>query len=144
MALTNDDILAQLQSLFSGGSGSQTFGAGSDSMNGLSFSGGANNSPLSMFGSGGSADNGLGLNFGTGKLALSGLASLGNLYGAFQANNLAKDQLKFTKDVANTNLNNQIQSYNTALSDRATARGVAQGDDPASVQSYIDKNRLSR
>lgn len=87
---------------------------------------------------------GLGFNVGTGQLALAGLGSLANIFGGLKAGKLAEDQFKFTKAVTNTNLNNQLQSYNTALSDRARARGVAEGQSTAEVQAYIDKNRLTR
>ena len=46
--------------------------------------------------------------------------------------------------MTNTNLNNSIQSYNTSLEDRARARGVMEGQSDEQVQSYIDKNKLSR
>ena len=86
----------------------------------------------------------LGWNAPTIKMGLSGIGTLGNLWGAWQSNRLARDQLNFTKDVTNTNLNNQIQSYNTALEDRARARGVMEGQTTAETQAYIDKNRLNR
>ena len=85
-----------------------------------------------------------GMNLDTGKLALSGLQTLGNLWGAIQSNNMAKDQFKLTKDIANTNLNNQIQTYNTSLTDRAMARAKVQGDDQSTVDQYLALNRLSR
>lgn len=98
-----------------------------------------------LFGGGaGGEGTGLGMNVGTGQLALGGLQTLGNLYGSHQANKLAKDQFKFTKDVTNTNLTNQIQSYNTALADRSRARGAMEGQDQSSVEQYIDQNKLRR
>lgn len=87
---------------------------------------------------------GLGANLGTGQLALSGLASLAGLWGSLQNNKLAKEQFKFQKDFANTNLNNQIKSYNTALSDRLSSRGVAEGRTDEYTQDKINQNRLSR
>ena len=45
-----------------------------------------------------SGDSEFGLNMDTGKLALSGLATIGNLYAAFQANKLAKKQFNFSRD----------------------------------------------
>lgn len=77
------------------------------------------------------------LNFG-----LQGLNTIGNIWGAWQANKLAKDQLNFTKNFANRNLANQTQSYNTALEDRARARAAVEGQTSAEAQAYIDKNRL--
>lgn len=77
------------------------------------------------------------LNFG-----LQGLNTIGNIWGAWQANKLAKDQLNFTKDFANRNLANQTQAYNTALEDRGRSRAVVEGQTSAEAQAYIDRNRL--
>lgn len=87
---------------------------------------------------------GLGMNIGTGQLALGGLSSLAGIWGALNSNKLANQQFKFTKDTTNTNLNNQIKSYNTALEDRITARAATQGQDSAYVNDYLNKNRLTR
>jgi hypothetical protein len=87
---------------------------------------------------------GLGWNVGTGQLAMSGLGALGNLWSAYQANNMAKQQLDFTKGVTNTNLANQIKSYNTALTDRSVARGKAEGMSQDDVNAYIARNSLAR
>lgn len=161
MALTIDDILGQLGSLFNGGeyagNGVTTFAApgNADSLNGMTASGGLlgngmsqtfNNTgkALPQAPTGGGLGSGLGMNLGTAQLALGGLSALGSIFGANQASKLAKDQFKFTKDVTNTNLNNQIKSYNTALEDRITARAAMQGNDSSYVSDYLAKNRLSR
>lgn len=86
---------------------------------------------------------GLGLNLGTAQLALSGLGTIGNLWGAFQANNLAKKQFDLTKKVATANMENQVQSYNTALADRARSRAAVENRDPASAEDYVNRNRLT-
>lgn len=86
----------------------------------------------------------LGLNVPTLQMGLSGLNSLGNIWGAFQAQGLARDQLNFTRNVTNANLNNSIQSYNTALADRARARGAAEGQSQEEINNYVASNRLSR
>jgi hypothetical protein len=57
---------------------------------------------------------------------------------------MAKKQFKFTKDVTNTNLANQIKSYNTALYDRARSRAVQEGQTDAERDAYINNNSLSR
>lgn len=85
---------------------------------------------------------GLGFNMDTAKLALGGLQTIGSLWQAWEANKLAKDQFKFQKDFANTNLANSIQSYNTTLEDRGRTRAFAESQDPAMAQAYLDKNRL--
>lgn len=109
-------------------------------VNPLSF--GSN--PIMPTGEIGGLTNKLGFNVPTFQLGLGTLGTLGNLYGAFQANRLAKDQLNFTKDVTNTNLNNQVKSYNTALEDRARSRAVAENRSQASADKYIEENRLTR
>lgn len=103
-------------------------------------------SPASVLGTdpSGSGSFDFGANIPTLRMGLSGLNTLGNLWGAWQANNLAKDQLNFTKSVTNTNLNNSIQSYNTALSDRARARGFTEGQSDSQVSDYITANSLRR
>ncbi|QIG70537.1 putative structural protein [Rhizobium phage RHph_N38] len=70
------------------------------------------------------------------------LGTIGNLWNAFQAQKLAKQQFSFTKDFANRNLANQIQSYNTALSDRARARGFTEGQSQDQINAYITANQL--
>lgn len=84
----------------------------------------------------------LGWNMPTLQMGLQGLNSIGNIWGAWQSNKLARDQLNFTKRIANANLNNQISAYNTALEDRARARAAVEGQSSAEEQAYIDKNRL--
>lgn len=81
---------------------------------------------------------------GVASLGLSALSSLGSLWMGLKAQKLAKKQFKFTKDVTNTNLANQIQSYNTALADRARSRGVMEGQSQGQVDNYITTNSLNR
>lgn len=83
-----------------------------------------------------------GWNANTLSFGMQGLQGLGNLWGAWQANKLARDQLNFTKDFANRNLANQTQAYNTALEDRGRARAAVEGQTSAEAQAYIDRNRL--
>lgn len=83
-----------------------------------------------------------GLNANTLNFGLQGLQGLGNLWGAWQTNKLARDSFNFTKDFANRNLANQTQSYNTALEDRARSRAAVEGQTSAESQAYIDRNRL--
>jgi hypothetical protein len=87
---------------------------------------------------------GFGMNIGTGELGLQGLNSLSGIYGAMKSNKLAQDSFKLNKQMSNTNLNNQIKSYNTALEDKGRARAQFEGQDASTAQAYIDKNRLTR
>jgi hypothetical protein len=87
------------------------------------------------------AGSGFGMNIGTANLALAGLNTIGNLWAAFEARKLAKEQFNFTKSVTNTNLANSIASYNTALSDRARSRGFTEGQSQAQIDKYIADNR---
>ena len=89
---------------------------------------------------------GLGWNAETLGVGIQGLAAIGGLYNAFQANKLAKEQFNFTKEVTNTNLNNQIKTFNTTMEDRARARARLDGreDAEAYTKDYMDKNRISR
>lgn len=88
----------------------------------------------------------LGFNLGTMNMGVNALAAIGGLYNASQYNKLAKEQYAFTKEVTNTNLNNQIKTYNTTLEDRALARGRLNGEaDPSAyAAAYTDKNKISR
>lgn len=85
---------------------------------------------------------GFGWNANTMKFGMDGLQFLGNIWGAWQANKLAKDQLNFTKKFSMANLNNQVSAYNTALSDRSRSRAKAEGQSAAEAQAYVDKNSL--
>lgn len=91
----------------------------------------------------GSAAGSFGLNVPTFQLGLGAISTLGNLWGAYNAQSTAKDALDFQKNMSQKNLTNSIASYNTALSDRATARGVTEGQSSAQVQDYINKNKLA-
>lgn len=76
-------------------------------------------------------------------MALTGLQTLGSLWGAFQSMKLANKQYKFTKNVTSTNLNNQIKSYNTTLDDKARSRGKVESQSAQQTQDYINKNKLA-
>lgn len=103
------------------------------------------NSPIpGMPQSGGiGAPGGLGMTpFQAGGLALGGLQTLGNLWGAFQANKLAKRQFQFQKDFSMANLANEISSYNTALEDRIRSRAVTENRDAGYADSYLSERKL--
>lgn len=89
-------------------------------------------------------NNQLGMNANTFMGGLDFLGGINNMYGSFQAQRNAKKQFNFMKDIANTNLNNQIKSYNTSLTDRANNRAHFGGWTPEQTQSYIEQNSLKR
>lgn len=70
------------------------------------------------------------------------LGGLGQVWAAFQANKLAKDSLNFQKESYQTNLANQIASYNMALEDRAYARAAQNNAPQNTAQSYISQHKL--
>ena len=87
-------------------------------------------------------DDGFGWNMGTAKLGMGALSSLGSLWGSYNQNKLANAQFDFSKQMATSNLNNQIKSYNTALTDRANTRAVMEGRDQNWADQYVNQNRL--
>lgn len=85
-----------------------------------------------------------GFNLPTFQLGLNALTSLGGLYNAFNLNNLANKQYNLQKDVLNTNLNNQIKSYNTALEDQLRARAAMETGNANAYDDQIEQRKLSR
>lgn len=85
-----------------------------------------------------------GFNMNTLNAGIGGLSALGNLWGGYQAQKMAKKQFDYQKGVTNTNLMNQIQSYNTALKDRITTRSHVQGDSQEKTDQYLKENSLKR
>ena len=85
-----------------------------------------------------------GFNIPTFTLGLNALTSLGGLYNAFNLNNLANKQYNLQKDVLNTNLNNQIKSYNTALEDQLRARAAMETGNANAYDDQIEQRKLSR
>lgn len=93
-------------------------------------------------GMGTTAGTGLGFNLGTANLVLGGIGTIGNLWMAYQAQKLAKEQFSFQKDITNANFANQLQSYNTSLTDKINSRTAQEGGDTADAQAYVDNNKL--
>jgi hypothetical protein len=85
---------------------------------------------------------GLGANMDTLKLGLSGLGSIANIWGAFSAANLAKKQFNLQKQAYQTNLANQIKSYNTNLDSTERSRAAVEGQTAAQQAAYIAANKL--
>lgn len=86
-----------------------------------------------------------GWNMGTLNTGFKGLATLGNLWGAYQGNKLARKQLALSTDAYNTNLTNQIKSYNTQLEDRIRGRhSPTNAVGQAEATKQIEANKLVR
>lgn len=85
---------------------------------------------------------GLGANIGTGQLVLGGLGTLGNLWTAWNANQLAQQSFAFNKTLASQNYANQAQSYNTNLTGMESARASMENLTPAQVSAYDSANSL--
>ena len=86
----------------------------------------------------------LGFNIPTFKLGLDALASLAGMYNSWNMNKLAKQQFNLQKDVLNTNLNNQIKSYNNSLADQLRSRAAMETGDANAYDSLIEERKLTR
>lgn|GEM_PF-6254395 len=95
---------------------------------------GAGGGRTSFWGEGGKIE-------GFGSIA-SGLASLGQLYGAFKQMGLMRDQLDFTKSSYATNLANTTKDYNTNLDARTRSEYAAEGKSESLAEAYIAKHSL--
>lgn len=85
-----------------------------------------------------------GLNMNTFGNVMGGLSSLGQLWQGYQANKLAKDQWRTQKSVLNTNMMNQIQSYNNSLRDRLDTRAKMEGRDQESADREFEERQVRR
>lgn len=85
-----------------------------------------------------------GLNMNTFGNVMGGLSSLGQLWQGYQANRLAKDQWRTQKSVLNTNMMNQIQSYNNSLRDRLDTRAKMEGRDQESADREYEERQARR
>lgn len=93
--------------------------------------------------SGGGSD--FGWNSAALQTGLQGLSTIGNLWGAYQGNKLARKQLALATDAYNTNLTNQIKSYNTQLEDRIRGRhSPTNAIGQAEADRQIEANKLVR
>ncbi len=90
------------------------------------------------------APGGFGLNMDTARLGVAGIGTIGNLWMAYQAQQLANKQFDYTKDVTDQNVANQIKSYNTTLSDKIRSRVFTEGGTQQEADKYLQKNRLQR
>lgn len=86
----------------------------------------------------------LGFNIPTLQLGLGALNSLAGMYNSWNMNKLAKQQFNLQKDVLNTNLNNQIKSYNNSLADQLRSRAAMETGDANAYDSLIEERKLTR
>jgi hypothetical protein len=75
-------------------------------------------------------------------MLLGGVQVLGNLWSSYQAHKIAKEQMAFAREQWDTNLENQTQTYNTALEDRIRGRYAAGVRSDSEVQNEIDRHSL--
>ena len=95
-------------------------------------------------GSNNNNDTALGFNIPTLQLGLGALNSLAGMYNSWNMNKLAQQQFNLQKDVLNTNLNNQIKSYNNSLADQLRSRAAMETGDANAYDSLIEERKLTR
>lgn len=83
-----------------------------------------------------------GFNMGSVATISDTIASFGQLWSGLQQNKLAKDSLNFRKKAYDTNLSNQISSYNLALEDRMTARYHQNNRPQSEADAKINEHKL--
>lgn len=85
-----------------------------------------------------------GMNFNTMNNVMGGLTAAMNLWGGYQSNKLARDQWKTQKSVLNTNMMNQISSYNAALEDRLNYRKQMGGISQDAADRMYDERKAKK
>jgi len=75
--------------------------------------------------------------------AMKGIASLGSVISAFQQNKLSRDSLNFSKEQWQTNLANQLSSYNMSVEDRAYSRAAQNNSAAGTAEEYYNRHKLS-
>lgn len=134
---------------------SMGIGQGSTPSYGMGTSGGAPsfNAPAntmatpaatSIPGAGGAAEEGgwFTRNMGTVKDVAGILGGFGQVWAGLQANKIAKDTLNFQKKSYETNLANQIKSYNLGLEDRIRSRYAQNERSTSDADAMIAANRM--
>lgn len=74
---------------------------------------------------------GLGKNLNTLQMGLGTIAGFANLWNGFQQNKLARQAFNHQKGILDTNLANQIKSFNLQLDDKLRSRQVVEGTSDA-------------
>lgn len=126
----SETAITQATANVSGGGWNQFQQTQQPNASGFNFQAQPTNNP-GFFGKGGAAQMGIGA-----------IGTLGQLWGAFQQNKIAKKSLALQERTFETNLSNQTKTYNTELEDRIATRYAAEGRDQSEVDSYVEKNRL--
>ena len=85
-----------------------------------------------------------GFNMNTFNNTVGGLSSLAQLWQGYEAQKMAKDQWKTQKTILNTNMMNQIQSYNSSLKDRMDTRAKMEGRDQASADAQYEERKAQK
>lgn len=75
-------------------------------------------------------------------MILGGVQVLGNLWSTYQQHKMAKEQMSFAREQWDTNLENQTQTYNTALEDRIRSRHAYTGQGEGATDKYLDEHSL--
>lgn len=75
-------------------------------------------------------------------MILGGISVLGSLWNSYQQHRLAREQMSFARETFYTNLENQTQTYNTALEDRIRARHNTEGRGSGETDAYLSEHRL--
>jgi hypothetical protein len=85
-----------------------------------------------------------GFNIGSMGQIVQGIGALGSAYLGIKNYGLAKDQLKFSKEAFNANLNNSIRAYNNSLEDRIRGRSSDHAGKEGEVQAYLASHSMKR
>lgn len=75
-------------------------------------------------------------------MVIGGIQTLGSLWNSYQQHKIAKEQIGLQREAFRTNLENNTQTYNTALEDRIRSRHNFTGQGESDTQAYLDENKL--
>jgi len=134
-------------------SGAADYSIGSNAGTSTGGTGGALNytAPAGSVGSGtGTGGGGVGPQTGPGwfgehgkmNTIIGGVQVLGSLWNSFQQHKMAKEQMNFAREQWDTNLENQTQTYNTALEDRIRSRHHTEGRGAGETEAYLNEHSL--
>lgn len=91
---------------------------------------------------GNSLGSGFGMNMPTFALGLQGLNSLGSLYMGAKSLDLANKQFSSAKNIADTNMRNQTQSYNDTLENKLRRIGSFNETSKEETEAEIARRKL--